>query len=268
MKWDRLTSQELSELDRNIPVFINLGAVEQHGPHLPVSTDHKIGSYFLDEIDRKHEKDILILPSVKICCSAHHMDFQGTLTVSHETLIAYVSDICASVRHHEFTKFFIFNSHGGNLAVGQMLVEKLGARYADMKIGMLTWWQIAREALTDIQESGFGGVGHACEFETSILLAIDKALVRGNYKTDYILSKTYHWAEADMLQGASGTFFRSMNEITAGSGVAGAPKYATVKKGHVITQAVTQAFSEILTDIRAVDFKPFSSNEDLPTEKT
>ena len=255
MKWDLLTSPQIDALDRSIPVVMNIGAVEQHGPHLPVATDHMIGGYFLDQIDEQIPDGILIIPSVKVCCSAHHMDFSGTLTVSHETLIHYVSDICSAVHAQGFKTFVLFNSHGGNLAVGHVLVEKLGAQFLDMSIAMLTWWQIAPDALNAIQESGFGGVGHACEFETSILMAIDPNLVQPTYKNDYSQPETFHWAAADMLTGSKASLHRSMNEITGGTGVAGCPKLATVEKGQAITQAVTMAAIEILDDLKNVSGK-------------
>lgn len=255
MIWDHLTSPQIDALDRSIPVVMNIGAVEQHGPHLPVATDHLIGGHFLEQVDRGMSADILVLPSVRVCCSAHHMEFVGTLTVRHETLLNYVSDICAAVCRHGFKTFVLFNSHGGNLAIGQVLVEKLGSAFPDMNIVMMTWWQIAREALSKIQTSDFGGVGHACEFETSILLSIDEALVKPSYSETYEQPETFHWAAADMLNAPKASLYRSMKEVSGGSGVAGTPNQATKEKGHAITEAVTQVATEILMDLRHAGVK-------------
>src|SRR5690606_7602377 len=93
MRWERLTTAEIAALDRSIPVLLNIAAIEQHGPHLPLDTDARIGAHFLDELDRRLHERVLILPPVVVCASEHHMDFPGTLTVRHATLLAYVTDI-------------------------------------------------------------------------------------------------------------------------------------------------------------------------------
>ena len=97
MKWADLTSPELDQMDRNIPVIMNIGAIEQHGPHLPLETDSLIGRCLLDELDQSIPDGVLILPQVAVGCSAHHMDFAGSLTVGHETFAAYVCEILEAV---------------------------------------------------------------------------------------------------------------------------------------------------------------------------
>ncbi len=82
---EKLNLQKIDKLHRHIPVILPMGAVEQHGPHLPVVTDALIGQYFCYCLDQKIQDEVLIRPPVAIGCSRHHMDFAGTLTVSHST---------------------------------------------------------------------------------------------------------------------------------------------------------------------------------------
>src|SRR3546814_5536088 len=75
---------------------------------------------------------------------------------------------------------------------------------------MLTWWTVARDALRDIQESGFGGVGHACEFETSLLMHFAPHLVETQAIADTQMPQPYCWAKTDMLNATSGLLYSSM----------------------------------------------------------
>ena len=250
MKWPELTSPEIGALDRDIPVVLSLGAVEQHGPHLPLKTDAFLGRYFLEHIDKAMSKDLLILPPVEVCCSAHHMSFPGTLSVRHETLQRYVTDIVESVLHHGFWKFVIFNSHGGNLAIGEVMLETFGHRWPDARFFLFTWWKLAAKDLRDIQESGPGGVGHACEFETSLLLHADPRSVRTDVIENPNNPATFPWAQGDMLIAAKASFARNMAQISGGSGVVGRPDLASAEKGERITDAVVSSLVPMLADVR------------------
>lgn len=98
MKWQELSSPRLDAVDRNTPVIFNIAAIEQHGPHLPLDTDALIGRHFTDRIDAELGDQVLILPQLPVCCSRHHMAFAGTLTVRHETFLAYITDLLGSDR--------------------------------------------------------------------------------------------------------------------------------------------------------------------------
>jgi creatinine amidohydrolase len=246
MRWEKLTSPEIGALDRSIPVILNIAAIEQHGSHLPLDTDARIGAHFLNELDARMSDRVLILPPVVVCASAHHMSFPGTLTVQHATLLAYVGDILNAVAAHGFRNILLFNSHGGNQAIGQVILESFGARHPDCRIGMLTWWRIATEELLKVQESTFGGVGHACEFETSLMLLIDEASVRRDLIPGRTHVMTYDWANSDLLRGGRGSLFRTMAEISGGSGVVGDPSLASAEKGRAITGLVVDSLSKIV----------------------
>lgn len=250
MRWEKLTSREIGTLDRSTPVILNIAAIEQHGPHLPLDTDARIGAHFLNELDAGNPDAALILPSVVVCASEHHMDFPGTLTVRHATLLAYVTDILESVAAHGFRNIVLFNSHGGNQAIGQVILESFGSRHRDCRVAMLTWWRIASDALLKVQEGGFGSVGHACEFETSLMLLIDEASVRRDLIPGPSHVMTHDWANSDLLRGGRGSLFRTMKEISGGNGVVGDPSLASAEKGRAITRIVVDALDGIVTSMR------------------
>ena len=87
MIWDALTTVQIDNLDKNIPIILPMGATEQHGPHLPLATDRLIGAYFVKSLHESIPDKILILPAISVGCSSHHMNFSGTLTISDSTFI-------------------------------------------------------------------------------------------------------------------------------------------------------------------------------------
>lgn len=250
VKWVELTSPALAAIDRAIPLVMNISAVEQHGAHLPVGTDAMIGAHFLAEAERRLGDDVVVLPQLQVCCSGHHMDFGGTLTVSHETMLAYVGDVLTSALSQGFRSVVLLNSHGGNEAIGRVIVEKIGQAHPEAQVAMLTWWTLAHDALLDIRESGFGGVGHACEFETSLMLHLHPELVRTDAIADPAMPETYCWAQTDMLTAPSGVLYRSMKVQSGGTGTVGRPSFGSAEKGVRISAAVTDRLCGMLKDLR------------------
>lgn len=248
MIWDELTYIELENLNKNIPVVLPIAATEQHGPHLPLATDRLIGEHFAKTLHQTIPEKVLILPSVSIGCSTHHMKFSGSLTLSHQTFENQVIETIESVIHHGFKKIIILNSHGGNQGVGQVIVEKLGHNHQSCHFVLATWWKIALEELEEITESGKGGTGHACEFETSLLLQIAPHLVRLDKIEKGNNQATFDWATGDMIHGSKALYYKSIDKMTP-NGIFGNPLLATIEKGEKITNAVNKALLEITTNM-------------------
>lgn len=252
MIWDKLTSQQISRLDKNIPVVLVIAATEQHGPHLPLATDRLIGDFFANQLNESMPDMVLILPTIAIGCSDHHMSFPGTLSLSHETFSRQVREVIDSVIKHGFHKIVLLNSHGGNQGIGQVVIEQLGYTYKYVRFVMVTWWRIAVGALSTISETGRGGVGHACEFETSLMLLIAPDLVIKENIEKGGNRKTFSWADGDMLRGSQALYYRSIKEMTP-NGIFGDPTAASLEKGIEITAAVMTPLRQLITDLFQVN---------------
>lgn len=249
MYWDQLTSPQIDRLDRRIPVILPMAATEQHGPHLPLATDRMIGEHFCHELNARLPEGVLILPPMSVGCSDHHLDFAGSLSLQHETFRRHATDILNSVIGHRFTRLVLLNSHGGNQGIGQILLESVGFNNPDIKILLATWWTAAAEDLLPLQETGPGGIGHAGEFETSLMMLIAPGLVdRGAIQATANLA-TFSWAEADLLRGADATVYRRMAQMTS-NGAFGDPRAASAEKGKAITEVVVDALAAMMTDFR------------------
>ena len=252
MIWDQLTTKQISKLDKNIPVLLNLAATEQHGPHLPLATDRIIGEHFATLLNQEMYEEILILPSVQVGCSDHHMEFIGSLSLSHTTFSAIVKDIIRSVIQHGFHKIILLNSHGGNQGIMQVIIEQLGYTNPSASIIGITWWNLVKDELRNITETGHGGTGHACEFETSLLLAIDPNLVDKSQIQNRANVATFDWAEGDMLHAAQAYYYRTMKSMTP-NGVFGDPTKASAEKGIKILECVHKVIKELIMEVYEIN---------------
>lgn len=177
MQMERLSAPAIKALPRDTVVVIPISSTEQHGPHLPVGTDAMIGQGVVDRLDFACGGKLLLLPMLKLGCSEHHMFFGGTLTLSHETFKVAVLEVIDSMFRHGFRRFLIHNSHGGNRAVGGVITEQASRRWPDAEIVFATWFQVAAANLKPLVKGSYPAVGHACEFETSVMQVLHPELV-------------------------------------------------------------------------------------------
>jgi creatinine amidohydrolase len=244
MIWDNLTTEETKKISKTTPVIVLLCATEQHGPHLPLSTDRLIGEHFLHELNRLMEKEVILLPVIPIGCSEHHMDFSGSLTFKHATFKTLVEEMVESMVVHEFKNFLFLNSHGGNQGIGQVILETLGNKYSDCQFSLITWWKIAGDELKKINESGSGGTGHAGEFETSLMLHIAPKLVREKHVKP-LTSQQFDPLVGDMINPPKFSYFQTIKQISE-NGVVGNPSFSTKEQGEKISQIVTSKLVELI----------------------
>src|SRR5690606_6905610 len=141
------------------------------------------------------------------------------------------------------------NGHGGNAAANQVVLESFGARHPGCRVVTTSWWRVASERLADITETGPGGVGHACEFETSLLLHFAPRLVRTGKVGPGGNRPTFPWSTGDMLRGSAASLYRSFEESTEG-GVFGDPTAASAAKGSAIEEAVVETMSAVITSLQ------------------
>lgn len=183
MYLERMTSPDIAAALRGgaTTVVMACGAVEQHGPHLPLFMDAEHGTRLAGEV-AKRMGDALVAPTVRVGCSEHHMAFAGTLTLREETFAAVVTDCCTSLARHGFRRIVIVPTHGGNFAPLLRMHAALGDAvgpdcdvivYADLMEIMRVW----REQLDAVSGLGDRVGGHADIAETSIMAALHPDLI-------------------------------------------------------------------------------------------
>ncbi len=124
------TYVEIEKSDVDI-VLIPVGAIEQHGTHLPLGTDWIIA----DAIGRAlaRELNAYLLPAIPVSNSQEHLGFKGTVSVRPTTLVLFLEDICLSLRHQGFHKIVIASSHGGNWIL-KPWIRDFNFRHPDMMV--------------------------------------------------------------------------------------------------------------------------------------
>jgi creatinine amidohydrolase len=163
-------------------VIVPCGAVEQHGPHLPLFMDAEHGTRLGAEVAQRMGQT-LVAPTIRVGCSEHHMAFPGTLSLEKSTFQAVVRDYCRSLARHGFRKICLLPTHGGNFEplneiLGELneLVCADGAvlAYTDL-MGLVDLWKKTIEELAGL---GNRVGGHADIAESSVMLVMHPELVR------------------------------------------------------------------------------------------
>lgn len=172
----QMTTVEFAEAMKTVKVaLVPVGATEQHGPNLAMGTDYVIAHRFCQKIASEMYPQAVVVPPVSVGVSYHHMGFAGTLTVSPETLIAICSDIARSLKSHGIQHVLFVNGHNGNSATLNVAATKI--RYdLDMHTAIAFWFQQASDVVKGAGKTE--RFGHACEVETSVLLALAEDMVR------------------------------------------------------------------------------------------
>jgi len=245
MNWQELRSPELRSLSRDTLLVVPTASIEQHGPHLPVGTDSYIAEAFASALDREFEGRLLILPVQRLGCSEHHMAFPGTLTLQHETFEGVILEVLDSMVRQGFRRFLILNSHGGNQAIGGVTAEKAAQRWTDTQVVFTSWWRVAAERLKNLVEGEFPSVGHACEFETSLMLALHPDLVNMALAVDDGLPPRAEPLQHDLLSGPAAALAIPMHRLTQ-HGVYDRPTLAKAEKGRRILQETVAALRDLI----------------------
>lgn len=180
VEWNRMTAETLRERAANDAiVLLPVASTEQHGPHLVTGVD----TFLCGEACRQTaikvaaSRPIVVTPTVWMGLAEHHMEFGGTFTVSLRTWHALLQDLCESIGRAGFKKILIVNGHGGNISALSALTTDL-TRDLGLDIATTTYLIPASVtgAVGEILEDQ-DGVIHACEAETSMMMASHPDLV-------------------------------------------------------------------------------------------
>lgn len=180
MRWDELTTSEVREHATHDPVATLLvAAVEQHGPHLPLSTDRIIGEGILDAALERVSSDtrVLLLPVQTLGASAEHEGFAGTLSLDAATLETTLFDIGASVARAGVRRFVVVNSHGGNRAVMDTVALRLRQAFELLAV-KASYFRFPRPDDVSLPDAEWRHGLHGGAVETAMMLHLRPDLVR------------------------------------------------------------------------------------------
>jgi creatinine amidohydrolase len=232
----------------NVVIIQPVGAIEQHGPHLPIIVDSAIGAAVIGKALAKLDANVpaYALPTLYYGKSNEHWHFPGTITLSAETLLAVLTEMAQSVYRAGFRKLVLMNSHGGQPQIMEIAARDIHQKYEDFLVFPLFTWRvphIAKELLTP-QELEYGI--HAGDAETSLLLSILPEQV----KMERAVAEYPQGLPEDSLLSMEGKlpFAWVMRDLTK-SGVLGDATVATREKGDRLLESVSDGWVMVIQDI-------------------
>jgi len=246
---------DLAGLKKRIFV-VPLGSLEQHGPHLPLFTDSLIISHITDQVEHLLSDRIVVLPVQWLGHSPHHRRF-GTVSLDLQPYISMIRGICSSLVGLGARKILLLNGHGGNDIPCKAAQRELKSEFEDMRdlyIVYAAYWNLAAEQFAKIRSSPEGGMGHACEMETSILLAEDARLVDMSKAARGGPGPDMGYRKVDMLKPLPFSLMSEFDELSP-TGVLGMPEMATSEKGILFLEAAVRAAIELIDEMAGWNFQ-------------
>ena len=247
--------KEIELLNRNETlIIIPTGAIEQHGPHLPIDTDI-YNSTTISEIVAQtflgKSETVLVAPPIWWGTSPHHLGFPGTISLRPETFSSIIFDIVSSLLPHGFYRFLLLNGHGGNAGLLTATVSQLNDDLG-VSIPTLSYWTMIKETLIEVGQSPIGGMGHACEMETSLALHMRPELVDMRLAVKEMPRELTSRSSIDFRAGGPvGIPLDFMRDSQ--HGIMGDPTVATADKGARILNDTTAAVSSLISELFLLD---------------
>ena len=240
--WHDLRAPELRALaEADAMVIVPVGSTEQHGPHLPVQVDARLAAEVAKRAAARiaEQQSVVVAPTVWCGLAEHHMAFGATITLDFATFHALIRCVCESMQRHGFRRLALLNGHGGNIKALDVIAGEL-KRELGIRVVSATYWTVESVArafgeILDAQP----GVSHACEAETSMMLALEPGLVDREEMARVDGGRRGASASGGLYR------FRGFDEMTE-SGVLGVPAAATADKGERLLAAAAEGVAEAL----------------------
>ena len=216
-------------------IIIPIGSLEQHGPHLPVSTDTIIIEYLAKKIAEKIQS--LYIPPITFGISFEHEPLFN-ISLSNNTFSDLIGDICVSLAKYGMNNIILLNGHHGNMGSMYYISQNISHKVpSNIRLNFINYWSLMND------------FDHAGEIETSLLLAINTKMV----KMKMARANTKEIGGSKVAYQSLASIPGSFPKIT-GNGVWGDPTKASIKKGRSLLDGLMQKLEQTL-----IEFREFSS---------
>ncbi|MGG5811497.1 creatininase family protein [Falsiroseomonas sp. CW058] len=239
--WARLTAAEIqARAGTDAVVIIPVASLEQHGPHLATGVDMWLAGGIAERTARRLHaagNPALVLPCLWTGLAEHHMPFGGTVTLERDVFAGLVGGVARSVARHGFRRIALLNGHGGNIEAIAAAAIELTTALGTPVVGV-TYWLANADTFGAILERQ-ANVQHACEAETSMMMALHPDCVRADAIARALPRRAVPPAPPGFRR------HRSFAEVTD-TGVIGDPGAASAAKGERLLEAAAARLAEEL----------------------
>ena len=234
-------------------VLLPVGAHEQHGPALPVSTDTITAQVLCALAGALLRPRVAIAPAIPWGVSRHHMGLPGTITLHEETLISIVEDVVTSLADNGISRFLVVNTHGGNNAALHVAAERCHARHGIPIVVAIDGYTLVANAASDIL--GPEAIGHAGGDEASVVLATRPDLVDVSRLGSPQVNQALRRSQA-VVRAARGVLPVAMDRLTP-SGATGDSSGANGDAGSAILGRAAGQLRAIAEEVMELDIDAF-----------
>jgi creatinine amidohydrolase len=246
-----LTWPAMKALDKDTPVVIPIAAVEQHGHHMPVYTDSMLLGEVVRRVEAAAGSKVLFAPLQWFGNSHHHLDYPGTMSASPRLYLDLLRDLAENFLGHGFKRLLFLNGHGGNIIPGRQAVFELRQKYrqrTDLLLLFSCYWDLAKPF---DEKGGYvqHEMGHACEWETSMMLRLAPNLVVGEVNK----LETVPFGD-----GFSPAYRGWTTNDRTPTGHIGSPQHATAEKGEHLFSSFAAGAVAFLERVETWDGKTWS----------
>lgn len=242
MRWEYLTYYDIQNINKEkTVVIIPVGSLEVHGPHLPLGTDalsiHRIS------LDAAEKTGSLVLPPLFYAYVPENRHFCGTITLTGNTFLKVLEEICDEIYRNGFKKILIVNGHGGNTRPLNLFLREMVAKGKKYELYILSKpWILIEDLIEEIAETKI--YGHACEIETSYMMYLFPELCK--------LERVEKEAELGIEK-----IVEKIDAMTdwigyALEGYVGDPRKATVEKGRKLYEKWVEGLVNIIEEIKKI----------------
>jgi creatinine amidohydrolase len=253
--WGEMTSPEIAAArDAGAVALIPIGAIEQHGPHLPVDTDISLALAAAMEAARQRPY-MIVAPPVWWGLSGNHTGFAGFFTLRASTFLALLEDLCTSLVDQGFRKIALVVGHASNKPPAQMVVADVMQRRG-VPIVQLNYINLGAAAFQQLRQSPPGGDWHAGELETALMMHVRPDLVKLEGAPVRYVDPQAHFGLTAGPRDIFGAGDATIGFDLAASfpdGVAGDPTVATAELGGAVFTAIVDRMCSILDEYQAID---------------
>lgn len=240
------TTYELQDfVNKKDPIIIiPIGALEQHGPHLPLDTDMDLVEKVAGHLARNCLQEVLVTPTVWMGFSHHHLDFCGTISIRQKTMAYIITDIVDSLLKHNINKIILLNGHGGNISILKTILAEIQLKNKEASMIYFTYWELLSDKIDEIRQSPLNGMAHAGELETSLKYYFAENDVRKNAVED-VMQPVHSFHNVDMFAPNKVSIYKSFKKYSEG-GQIGKPSIANKETGKEIVETLSKEFNELV----------------------